>query len=67
MFDDQMFDRLGDNPDVGPKTLVDTKPDQHVEIAGKGYCKSCDCKGYVPAKNNYCQCGHHYSQHYGIG
>ena len=32
-------------------------------FAGQGACKSCDCPGYKPAKPNYCQCGHHFSQH----
>jgi hypothetical protein len=31
--------------------------------AGHGSCKSCDCTGYRAAKPNYCQCGHHFSQH----
>jgi len=67
MVDDQRYDRVGDDLDASPKLSVDAEPDRYVEKAGKGYCKSCDCKGYVPAKDNYCQCGHHYSQHYGIG
>jgi hypothetical protein len=31
--------------------------------AGHGACKSCNCSGYIPAKPNYCKCGHHFSQH----
>lgn len=31
--------------------------------AGFGNCKSCGCMGYKPSKPNYCECGHHFSQH----
>lgn len=34
--------------------------------AGQGRCRSCDCTGYRPDKDNkgYCKCGHHFSQHF---
>ena len=35
-------------------------------IAGRGSCRSCDCRGYISKHNNTHECktcGHHYSQH----
>lgn len=43
-----------------------TLPETHERVpvfAGHGACKSCDCRGYIPLKPNYCKCGHHFSQH----
>ena len=67
MLDDHRPVTIYDDEKIEYAEKIKTKEEIPFEKAGNGYCKSCNCKGFIPTENKYCQCGHHYSQHYGIG
>ena len=61
---DETEEKLVDATDCIPAGLAPCDHFEHeVVIAGFGACTSCECRGYIPAKENYCKCGHHFRQH----
>ena len=54
---------IAKTPAEHPPRYLPLTPRANPFRAGFGICKSCTCPGYKPAKPNFCECGHHFSQH----